>query len=438
MDVVDTFETTLGEARSLYEKGMYYQCTDKAESLQRSFAPGTLAPEREYRICCVLAETYHALGDYVKSLPPQRRALEMSTELFGPRSLEYATQHNHTAMLCCAVARFEDAARENAQARRILEERGEQNTLMYGRALLTQASIEREQKRYHEEKVILERAEAVLRQYPETPEWRELVGELATSYYRFSDPNEARARYQEAMALRERFDGVEHPKYAACLHDMGIFFADLRLWDDAIPLLEKALIVRAEKLGVEHQYTFRSQQLLNTCYEEKDKQGGGRDGPRFRMCDHCSTLIDFEELHARDDLGMSCPRCVGVYFCSQSCELVHWRRGEHRNAGRTQPMRVRVNVYGVNACARCIVNTGTLPCVCKRVRYCSKKCKRLAWPKHREVCPNEVSKQPDVRVETPEQVEARERAFLELMQEAPTKKKGGKKKAGGKAGGQRK
>jgi hypothetical protein len=121
-------------------------------------------------------------------------------------------------------------------------------------------------------------------------------------------------------------------------------------------------------------------------------------------CATCGCLSTGQRL-------MACGGCRDVQYCSKECQQSGWTRGHKRECKSTtsacvQPTRADESkttpaseplaigqrttfssIPGDTPCIVCGEMNGTKPCAsCKSVVYCSRKCQKAHWKKHKKEC----------------------------------------------------
>ncbi|MEM6436177.1 MAG: tetratricopeptide repeat protein [Cyanobacteria bacterium P01_D01_bin.115] len=85
---------------------------------------------------------------------------------------------------------------------------------------------------------------------------------------RYSD---AEPLYQEALAMRKRLLGDEHPSVAISLNNLALLYDNQGRYSDAEPLYKEALAMRKRLLGDEHPSTKVIQTNLQACVEKQNR-----------------------------------------------------------------------------------------------------------------------------------------------------------------------
>ncbi len=86
----------------------------------------------------------------------------------------------------------------------------------------------------------------------EHPEYASDLNNLALLYHNMGDYARAESMHREALTIRKRTLGVEHPEYAASLNNLALLYHDKGDYARAEPMHREALAIRKRTLGVEH------------------------------------------------------------------------------------------------------------------------------------------------------------------------------------------
>lgn len=383
---MDAFDVEHEAVATLFNDGRLAKASQRGELLLRR---RPLSLEREWMVAGRLSSCYLSTREPAKALPHARRVVELADTLFGPTSLQYANARNALGMVYTEMRRFAHAERELQAAMSVMERRGEQHGAAYSGMLLAMAAVEYEQRRFEHQLEWLLRARTLLQalQPEQQRSYGVALNDLALCYARLQRPEEARAHYVEALTLVERSVGCEHPDFATALSNYAVFFDELLLYDDAIPLLERSLRVYVHTLGQRHQHAVITQTWLNHCYECAAKvQPLWGTGTRWRLCAGCDGFIDRMPLEARGSDHLVCGACTNVAYCSQVCVDTHWPHHEPVCGQRTLRARI-VNIYAPDACAWCLYAGATQRCAtCRAVRYCGTQCQQSHWKTHQAQC----------------------------------------------------
>ena len=382
MDVPDVFDTDL-EAGRFPEAAAGYTAL-----MTGARARGQLTPEREGLLSLKLSVCYRGMCEPTKALPHALRWVQVAEQLYGPTAVQYANARAGLGKVLTQLRRFDEAAHEVQAVMATMEGRGEASSAQYGSMLLTMADIERGKQRYEQELDWLLRAHAVLQLHPDNQSYSVVISNLAMCYKRLQRPEEARAKYVEALELKAKSHGPEHPEYATSVGNYAMFFAELKLFDKAIVHMERAIHIFVRTLGRQHEHTLASQHFLTPWYKESAKEESvqGTD-TRFRLCANCDIFIDREPLVARGTDFLVCGQCRNVPYCTVACHDAYWV--QHKaECGQPRAVRTKfVNVLAADCCNSCLCAGARLQCTaCKAVRYCDAECQRADWKRHKSAC----------------------------------------------------
>jgi tetratricopeptide (TPR) repeat protein len=129
------------------------------------------------------------------------------------------------------------------------------------------------QGKYQEAIPLAEKLVAVKKQGPEDREAAGFINLLAGLYYQMGDYAKAEPLFQEALRIRRRVLGAEHPRTAASLSNLAELYQVVGDYVKAEPLLEEALRIRQKALGAEHPDTASSLNNLGLLYKTEGDYG---------------------------------------------------------------------------------------------------------------------------------------------------------------------
>jgi tetratricopeptide (TPR) repeat protein len=78
---------------------------------------------------------------------------------------------------------------------------------------------------------------------------------LALLYYSQGKYKEAEPLYQQALALRQKLLGDDHPDVAQSLNNLALLYYSQGKYKEAEPLYQQALNILEQRLGVDHPRT---------------------------------------------------------------------------------------------------------------------------------------------------------------------------------------
>ena len=100
---------------------------------------------------------------------------------------------------------------------------------------------------------------------PENVEWINDAAEYI--YLRIGDYNRALEYYNNALKIREKVLGTEHPSTATSYNNIGLCYDNLGDYDKALEYYNKALKISEKVLGTEHPFTATSYNNIGACYD---------------------------------------------------------------------------------------------------------------------------------------------------------------------------
>lgn len=379
-----SYDVEFQAAEALNTAGHLPEAITRYQALLRR--AGQLTPERERILSRRLSGCWQFLGEPAKALPHVRREVQLAEQLYGPAGVQGADARSDLGSVLASVGRLDEAAHEIRAALAIMEGRGDTHGRVYGATLMAMAAVEHARDHWALELEWLLRAEPVLRQFHERPNYAALIANMAMCYHRLRRPEQARAKHLEGLALVLKVRGAEHPEYATALGNFAVFFADLKLFDAAIAPMEQAVRIRALVVGRQHPLTTTYQGLLNVWYQNAASEPLVHSlGTRWLLCAHCNHFIDRELLLVQGVELRACNACDKVAYCSDSCIQAH-----HVQHVCGQPRAVRrkfVDVLASNCCNYCLCTKAQQRCAaCKTVQYCDAQCQRADWEQHKPVC----------------------------------------------------
>ena len=78
---------------------------------------------------------------------------------------------------------------------------------------------------------------------------------MASLYDSQGKYNEAEPLYQQALALRQKLLGDDHPDVASSLNNLAGLYKSQGRYNEAEPLYQQALNILEQRLGVNHPHT---------------------------------------------------------------------------------------------------------------------------------------------------------------------------------------
>ena len=102
-------------------------------------------------------------------------------------------------------------------------------------------------------------------------EWARLLTKLGNEHYRSARYALAEPLCEEALSIRRRVLGADHPDTAISLNNLANLYQAQRRYHDAEPLYEKALSICRRVLGVDHLHTASSLNNLAGLYRDQGR-----------------------------------------------------------------------------------------------------------------------------------------------------------------------
>ena len=168
----------------------------------------------------------------------------------------------------------------------------------------------------------------------------------------------------EALELRKKQSGEDHPEYATGLHNQGILLMKLKQPDVALECFLKALEIRERKLPAGHPDLTVSLNWVATARRSRlDTKYAKSLSSDERVCSHC-----FKVGKRTKELKM-CIGCRMAQFCSKECQNAAWP--QHRKVCKVAPE---------DACFVCLKGDSKSTCSkCSIARYCGRECQLKDW-----------------------------------------------------------
>ncbi|UFP94835.1 tetratricopeptide repeat protein [Gloeobacter morelensis] len=134
----------------------------------------------------------------------------------------------------------------------------------------------REAGRYVEAQPLAEQALAIREKAlgPEHPDVAKSLNNLAVLYWNRGDFIGAEPLHKRALTIREKALGPEHPDVAKSLNNLAVLYIDQGDFAGAEPLLKRSLAIRAKALGPEHPDVAKSLNNLANLYADRGDYAG--------------------------------------------------------------------------------------------------------------------------------------------------------------------
>ena len=186
---------------------------------------------------------------------------------------------------------------------------------------------------------------------------------------------------EEAVELRLQISGPNHPEYATSLRNSAFLYAQLKQMDRAFDLAAKALAIFTKTLGPSHPSTQDTRKSLavyqKALIDPEVKKKVASESHRVCSVDGCNTV--------KTKMNR-CLKCLSFYMCRKHEKLIH----EHVVVCPKFPDVLpdeEEKLKKIVKCRRCRKETKLMKCaVCEKVKYCSAKCQKEDWKRHKLFC----------------------------------------------------
>ena len=185
---------------------------------------------------------------------------------------------------------------------------------------------------------------------------------------------------EEALALRVRIDGLNHPNYAAsCLH-AAFLYMRLKQVDRAVDLATRALDIYMRTIGPSHPLTNGARAFLanyqKALINPDIKKALASKSDRMCNIGGCHTV----------QKNMSrCLKCLAHYLCKDHEKLIDEHVAVCPKFPDVLPDEKKLDK--IVKCRRCRKQTMLMKCsVCESVWYCGAACQKEDWKRHKLFC----------------------------------------------------
>jgi tetratricopeptide (TPR) repeat protein len=203
----------VAQAKNEYKQGNYRR---GVELLQPFVGPGAkkLTPQQERGVVRWLSQCYRFLRDNKAALPHAQRGLELTLQLYRPRSQEHAYALKGLCMVQTGLEAFLEARANITEALAIMDELGlqEEEDKECGSMLSTFGRIDLDEGLYRGALLTYSKAKTVLVQYKEGSYYAVVLNNMALCHKELHEWNEAIACYKEAIELLRTVRGNQHPE----------------------------------------------------------------------------------------------------------------------------------------------------------------------------------------------------------------------------------
>ena len=298
--------------------------------------------------------------------------------VFGETSSKMATLLNKRADALMNLRRFEEAESAANASLKITEKlcgRGED----YANGLETLAGILFEEGKYEMSLKRIEEARSLMK-LESNPRLLAIILSLhalvLTEMKQFQKAVLAR---EEELALSLKISGPNHPEYATSLRNAAVLYAKLKQTDRAVELLTKAFEIYMKPLGPAHPSTQEARDDLATCQkaliDPALKKVIASESHRMCSVDGCNIV---------QNKMNRCLKCLSLYMCKDHEKLIHEHVAVCPKFPDVLPDEEELKIL---KCRRCRKKTKLMKCsVCEMVKYCSAKCQKEDWKRHKLFC----------------------------------------------------
>jgi tetratricopeptide (TPR) repeat protein len=241
----------VAQAKNEYKQGNYRR---GVELLQPFVGPGAkkLTQQQERDVVSWLSQCYRVLDDYKAAFPHAQRGLELTLQLYRPRSQEHAYALEGLCLVQTGLEAFLEARANITEALAIMDGLGLQKDEAYGGMLSTLGGIDLNEGLYREALLTYSKAKSVLVQYKKGSDYAIVLHNMARCHEELLEWNEAIACYREAIELDRAVYGNQHPEYAVSVRNLAGTCSTLKRFDEAVPLFEEALPIYQRVYGDKH------------------------------------------------------------------------------------------------------------------------------------------------------------------------------------------
>jgi tetratricopeptide (TPR) repeat protein len=157
--------------------------------------------------------------------------------------------------------------------RRLVQQGGTGSERDLARALTALARLLEDKGHYAEAESLTQEALRIRERVlgGEHPDTLASVNNLAGLYESQGQYDEAEPMYQRVLAASERVLGPEHPDTLTSVNNLGYLYESQRRYAEAEPLYKRALATREHVLGEEHPYTLTSVNNLAVLYAKQGR-----------------------------------------------------------------------------------------------------------------------------------------------------------------------
>jgi eukaryotic-like serine/threonine-protein kinase len=199
-----------------------------------------------------LAAAHASQSDQQKALPLYREALAMRKALLPPDDPAIVEATSLLALDLQTLARFDEAESLYREALAITRRSRPPDDPAITAALDNLGGVLHGEGKVDEARQVLEDALARARQGHDPELTADILSELAVLLKNTNHPDEAEPMYKEALDLRERTFGPDHPMTGQSENNYGVFLRGIGRAAEALPHLERSLAIDRAHFGEKH------------------------------------------------------------------------------------------------------------------------------------------------------------------------------------------
>ncbi len=205
-----------------------------------------------------LEAEFNALYDqrmYAQARELAKQALKFARQEIGPRDAIIGRWHHYVGMTYEAVGGYATSAElEYKRGIEIYRLYPIQQDVALTTTLTRLGMLYKAMGDYKQAEPLFQEALAIRRRVlgEQHPAHARSLNNLAALYHGMGDYVRAEVLYQEALTIRRRVLGANHAGYATSLNNLGLLYKEMGEYTRAEPLYQEALVIRRRVLGVNH------------------------------------------------------------------------------------------------------------------------------------------------------------------------------------------
>jgi tetratricopeptide (TPR) repeat protein len=208
----------------------------------------------------------------------------------------------------------------------------------------------------------------ILLQYKDRSNYRGLLNSLCHCYEKLNKWDESISYCRQLVKCNIVANGTNHPEYATAINSLATKYAQLKCFEQAIPLFESAIIIFQKTYGDQGVITAAAIKHLALVRElaQRSHRESINAEHYYCMCNTCEKIVENMD---------SCTACYKVSYCDKDCQLKDWPN--HK--------------LSCHVCLQCDTvlsrDSTILRCsTCKKVKYCNVECQKAHWKEHKKSC----------------------------------------------------